>query len=362
MCAARISYLGLTKEDLKTILRASGVPEEHIKEVEEPQTTWKPLEDLINRTIKPFVEGIFKRFVGDMRKISQNIIEGKLVDAAKVALPYAISAIAATVAIELLQTKFAGFGLDLRKTVDKIDRLISPELIFSALIGVMIGRGVELPGVYLFNSLFTPEIPSEQDIFQMYCEGFITKDEAYRLMRFHGKSDKFTDKLFTIWDFTPSWFAIERFYRYYPPPEDVLEEFFRKNRIINPKHKKYYKEYLNWLLIRDEFDRIGGAIRDLYVNGYISEEDFMEVLNYVIKTKVEREAIKQYADIVREKNLLKYYVNKNIYLYRHGVITELELLDRLKELGLDSDFAEAIVEYEAARKGKEWYPSGEAPS
>ena len=344
------------------ILKAAGIPEEYWRGLEHPEEAWKPLEDLINKHIKPLVEKLFKRFVEDMRGISQDIIEGKITDAVRLAMPYAISAIAATVAVELLQTKFAGFGLELRKTVDKIDRLISPELVFSALIGVMIGRGVELPGAYLFNSLFTPEIPSEQDIAQMYYEGKIGKEEAYRLMRFHGKSDKFTQLLFDIWDFTPSFYIIERFFKYYPPPDDLLEEFMNKNRMVNPKHRQFYKNYFKWMLIRDEYEKIESAIKDLYVNGYISEEDFEEILKEVIKTDEEREATKEYADLVREKNLMKYFVNKNIYLYRHGIIDEMELLQRLKDLGVTSDFAEAIVELEAARKGKEWYPPEEAPS
>ena len=357
-----MSYIGFKYEELKKVLKTAGVPEKEIERTGKPEDVFKPLMDLVEKSIKPAVESLFKRIVQDMRKISGNIIDGKLEEAIIVALPYAISSIAAIVAVELLQTKFAGFGLDIKKTIDKIDRLISPELIFSALTGVMIGRGVELPGVYLFNSLFTPEIPSEQDIAQMYYEGKITREEAYRYMRFHGKSDKFTSKLLEIWDYTPSFYIIERFFKYYPPPDELLEEFLNKNRMVNPRHRKFYKEYFKWMLIRDEYEKIESAIKDLYVNGYLSEDEFMDVLEEVIRTEEEREATKEYADIIREKNLKKYFVNKNIYLYRHGVIDELTLLERLKDLDVSSDFAEAIVELEASRKGIEWYPGEEAPS
>jgi len=361
-----MSYTGLKDKELEKVFKhlsqARWVPEEEIEKVGKPEEVFKPLMDLVEKSIKPAVESMFKRIVQDMRKISGSIIDGKLEEAIVTALPYAVMSIATIVAVELLQTKFAGFGLDIKKTVDKIDRLISPELIFSALTGVMIGRGIELPGVYLFNSLFTPEIPSEQDIAQMYYEGKISREDAYRYMRFHGKSDKFTQKLFEIWDYTPTFYIIERFFKYYPPPDELLEEFMDKNRMVNPKHRAFYREYFKWMLIRDEYEKIEGAIKDLYVNGYIDEEEFEDILESVIKTEVERNVTKDYADIVRERNLRKYFVNKNIYLYRHGVIDEVTLLERLKDIGVTSDFAEAIVELEAARKGKEWYPSGEAPS
>lgn len=357
MCAIQFS-----PEQVKKMFEVAGVPKEYWRGLEKPEEALKPIMEFLEKSVKPAVEKMFKQIVSDMRKISANIIDGKLEQALITAMPYALASIATIVAVELLQTKFAGFGLDIKKTVDKIDRLISPELVFSALTGVMIGRGVELPGVYLFNSLFTPEIPSEQDVAQMYYEGKITREEAYRYMRFHGKSDKFTQKLFEIWDYTPSFYVIERFFKYYPPSDDLLDEFMNKNRMVNPKHRQFYKEYFKWMLIRDEYEKIESAIKDLYVNGYLDEEEFTDILEEVIKTEEEREATKEYADIVREKNLKKYFVNKNIYLYRHGVIDEMTLLERLKDLGLASDFAEAIVELEASRKGIEWYPSEEAPS
>jgi len=323
----------------------------------------KVVRDWLDKTLAPEVRKLFDRIIGDMRKISENIIKGNIKDAVSVAFPYALTSLGIVLGIELLQTKVAGFGIEIRKFVDKVDRLVSPELVFSALTGVMIGRGVELPASYFFNSVFTPSIPSPNDIAQMYYENKITYEDAKRYMSFHGFSEDFMKKLFDIWDFTPSFYTIERFYRTYPMDNELLEEFFKKNRIVNPKHKEYYKNYLNWMVIRDELYKVESAIRDLYVKGFIDKGTLKKYLWDIKRHEQERYWFERYSDLLREKKLMELQMNTYIYLYRRGIYDELTLLEKLKEIGVDPTFAEAYVSYEASKRGIEWYPPAEvAPS
>jgi hypothetical protein len=57
---------------------------------------------------------------------------------------------------------------------------------------------------------------------------------------------------------------------------------------------------------------------------------------------------------MRAKYVLKLRRDAKIYLYRRGVLTENQLYDELRKLGIADEVANAITENEAAKKGVMW--------
>ena len=317
----------------------------------------KTIEKIYDQSIAPLMNSLFKTFESDLKKFYEHLKKGNLAEATKIAGKYVLATLGIMLLIDLMETKVAGSGLNLTGLKSKIAKVLRFDEWFGAFFGGMMGTGVGKPTSYLANSILTPEIPSPQDLAQLRYEGLISEDQFKENMKYHGYSEDWARKLYTIWDFTPSFFIMERILREMYVPKEVFEEWLNKNRMVNEKHRQVYKDYFDYSPFRDEFMKIESALKSLYEYGFIDETTLRQAIEKIKPHPKTWEATKDYMDLLREKRLTYLMVQKEIYLYRKGVIDENELMNRLVKHGVDSDFAEAYVRLEAAKKGKEWSPT-----
>jgi len=308
------------------------------------------LENLIKNNVLTPLSNTLDSIKRDLQNVSVLIQEGRLGEAIGKLLPYITSSLMLSLSLDLLQTSVFGFSVNLRKTIDKIDRLINPELIVSTLIGVMVGTGVETPAKAFFNSVFTPSIPDIRTLVIGYFKGYYSLNELKRYLEFHGYHGKWHNLIIDLNDYTPSIYSLERIVRYYPVPREKLLDWLRENGVTEDE-LEFWINYLEYSSIRDELSKYETIIRDLYINGYISDEELREYLEELKVNPRERDLVKDMWLMLKMKKVYSYYVDKNIYLFRKGVIDANTLIDRLGKFIVDTDILEGIVMVECARVG-----------
>jgi hypothetical protein len=123
---------------------------------------------------------------------------------------------------------------------------------------------------------------------------------------------------------------------------------------MDSEDKAVFKSALEKRTIRDETSKIWSLILDAYQWGLFTEKDLQNLLENWKFSQTEIDLRLQTGELLKLKLRVKLLRDAEIYLYRHGVLTETELLTRLINLGISKDIANAIVRYEAAKKGLDW--------
>lgn len=317
----------------------------------------KTLEDIYRKAIAPTVNQLWKNLGNDLEEFYKRVRDGKIAEAMEIAGKYVLGTIGIVAVLDLAETKVAGTGLELKGIKVKIMSMLRFEEWFGAFVGGMIGTAVGKSAEYLANSIVRPTIPSAQDTAQLRYENKISQEEFYKYMAFHGFPNELSDLLFEIWDYTPSFYVIERICKEMEVPDTVLQEWLNKNRMVNTEHRKIYEEYFAYVAFKEEFKKIESALRSLYEYGFIDEKVLDEAISKIKPSRKQVEALKIYMEMIREKRLMYLQYMREVYLYRKGRIDENTLMDRLVKLGIDPDFAEAYVRLEASRKGIDWSPT-----
>jgi hypothetical protein len=335
-----------------------GGPEvrKYIQSLEQQKVNTAPLSiqapylDMIKNVLITPLINMYNAFINDMREISFAFMSGDIAKAFQKLLPYVITSFGLSLMFDLLQTQILGISINLRKTLDKIDRIFSPELTLSIFLGQLIHNAVEIPVSRYLKSLFTPEIPDLRTLSIGYFKGYYSLNELKNYYRMAGYNDVFHDLILDLNDFTPSVSYIERIVRYYPVNKEILVDWLRENG-VRQDEIDFWLNYLNYVMLRDEYAKYETIVRDLYVSGYMSDAELDYYLQQLKANPRERDIVKQMWKMLKMKNLYKMYVDKQIYLFRKGVIDASELEKRLQAFITDTDIAEAIVLTELAKQG-----------
>jgi hypothetical protein len=123
---------------------------------------------------------------------------------------------------------------------------------------------------------------------------------------------------------------------------------------MDTEDKTVFKTALEKRTIRDETNKIWGLVLDAYQWGLFTEKDLQDLLENWKFSQTEINLRLQTGELLKLKLRVKLLRDAEIYLYRQGRLTETNLLTRLINLGISKDIANAIVRYEAAKKGVDW--------
>jgi len=315
-----------------------------------PLNVQAPYLDMIKNVLITPLTNLYNTFINDMREVSFSFLSGDIAKAIQKLLPYIVTSVGISLTFDLLQTQILGISINLRKTLDKLDRIFSPELTLSIFMGQLLHNAVEIPISRYLKSVFTPEVPDIRTLSIGYFKGYYGLEELKKYYRMAGFNDRFHDLILDLNDFTPSISYIERITRYYPVPKEILVDWLKENG-VRKEELEFWLDYLNYVMLRDEYAKYEYVLRDLYVSGYISDAELDYYLQQLKANPRERDIVKQMWKLLKMKNLYKMYVDKQIYLFRKGVIDASELEKRLQAFILDVDIAEAIVLIELAKQG-----------
>ena len=205
---------------------------------------------------------------------------------------------------------------------------------------------VILPMGYFYNNMFRPELFPVGDLVNLLIRGFVTEDEAREIYGYGGMRDSYWPLSWIVattpiakrdltgvvemQDMTVE--DVEKAYidrAYEAPDADKLTRFF----------------YLDQLSIyRDDVER---EIMDMFSDGWFTEEDARVSLTDLSfhEKIVEMKVITQiFADIHKYLEKLK---DQYVRGYRNGlIVSEIELIEKLEKLGMESSKARWIANVE----------------
>ena len=153
------------------------------------------------------------------------------------------------------------------------------------------------------------------------------------------------------YDFSPS--ELLRLSDLIPLESSWVEKKLKANG-LDATDREIFKSAVEKRSIRDEITRIWGLLLDNYQWGLNTETELRELLTNWKFSETEIDLRVETGELIKLKLRVKLLRDAEIYLYRQGIITEDELLTRLVNLTIGKDIANALVRYEAAKKGIDW--------
>ena len=196
--------------------------------------------------------------------------------------------------------------------------------------------------------------PSLRDAFLMVKKGYVSKQYFVDLAtKGFGFTQKDANMLYDhfSYDFSPS--ELLRLSDLIPLDSNWVDKKLDANG-LDTTDKTIFKAALEKRIVRDEINKIWSLLLDAYQWGLFTQKDIEDLLQKWNFSKQEIDLRLQTGELVKLKLRVKLLRDAEIYLYRQGVITETELLTRLMNIGITKDIANAIVRYEAAKKGIDW--------
>jgi hypothetical protein len=193
--------------------------------------------------------------------------------------------------------------------------------------------------------------PSLRDAYLMVQKGYKNKqyfiDIATKGFGFT-KDDAETLYDHLSYDFSPS--ELLRLSDLIPLESSWIDKKLNANG-LDSTDKAIFKAAIEKRTVRDEINKAWSLILDAYQWGLFTEADLTELLENWNFSQTEIDLRLQTGELLKLKLRVKLLRDAEVYLYRQGVITEEELLTRLVNIGIAKDIANAIMRYEAAKKG-----------
>jgi hypothetical protein len=196
--------------------------------------------------------------------------------------------------------------------------------------------------------------PSLRDAYLMVQKGYVSKqffiDIATKGFGFT-KADAETLYNHFSYDFSPS--ELLRLSDLIPLESSWIDKKLNANGMDNTD-KAIFKAAIEKRVIRDEINKAWSLILDAYQWGLFTQTDLTGLLEDWNFSETEIGLRLQTGELLKLKLRVKLLRDAEVYLYRQGVETETDLLTNLVNIGIAKDIANAIVRYEAAKKGIDW--------
>jgi len=214
--------------------------------------------------------------------------------------------------------------------------------------------GILIPAERYWRRFYARARPSFRDSFIMWKKGLVPKDLPKSILTEDiGLSEELAEKFLDHAHYDPSPSELARLNRTTP----LADEYIKKKLIENGLDDEDIRVFYEWIKkepVKDELLRVSSILVSEYAEGTIGMKTLEE---FHMRWKFSSDEIalrKAVAEILRARYVQKLLRDAEIYLYRRDKITEDELFERLKALGISEDVANAIARLEAARKGIEW--------
>jgi hypothetical protein len=196
--------------------------------------------------------------------------------------------------------------------------------------------------------------PSLRDAYLMYCKGLVNRDYFFNIAQ-KGMGWSFQDatKLFDHLSYDPSISELLRLTDLIP-----LDAKWISKKLdalgLNLEDKMVFWDAIDKRQVRDEINKAWSLLLDCYQWGLFTETSLRSLLDNWKFSKTEVDLRIQTGELLKTKLRVKLLRDAEIYLYRKAVIDEPTLLNRLTTIGIGVDIANAIVRNEAAKKGIDW--------
>ena len=196
--------------------------------------------------------------------------------------------------------------------------------------------------------------PSLRDAYLMVQKGY--KNKQYFLdiaIKGFGFTKEDAETLYDhfSYDFSPS--ELLRLSDLIPLESSWIDKKLTANG-LDSTDRAIFKAAIEKRTVRDEINKAWSLLLDAYQWGLFTQADLTELLENWNFSQTEIGLRLQTGELLKLKLRVKLLRDAEVYLYRQGVITETDLLTRLVNIGIAKDIANAIVRYEACKKGIDW--------
>lgn len=250
-----------------------------------------------------------------------------------------VSASAANLAAQLENIVFSAYGHG---------------TLFNAVWGFPLTYAINTTASRYWRKYFHLGRPGLRDAFIMWRKGLVDKNFVLSVLQEDlGFSQTLAEKTIDHLFFDPGTFDLFRIVRNVPVSDEWIVKKLR-NYGVSDEDLPYFVMAIKKEGLKDEMSRAWSIFENLYAWGIWSEDDARRLLSAWGFSQEEINLRVANAKILREKTILQLRRDREIYLYRKGVLDETQTFQRLQSLGLDRAVANAIVSLEAAKKGIEW--------
>ncbi len=216
-------------------------------------------------------------------------------------------------------------------------------LILGGLAGALVGAAIAQPAKYLYNSIFQPYIPREDDLKRFLWRGHITEEEYLNYLQYHGYSDKFRT-------------AYLELTKQIPPPSDLTRFVVREVALmpddyptpqffIDAMSKWGYDDYWARAYWWSHWELPAfGQLQEAYFRDIITREEFRKYIVWHDYSPDPRPGIsKSDVDIMNELIFKMPDKLDARWMRRWGIITTEEHKRLLKYEGLHPDWLDRVA-------------------
>ena len=221
--------------------------------------------------------------------------------------------------------------------------------ISSATMGVIAALAIKEPFTYYMNSILRPTIPDEKLLIEFRAKREFDYEAFKRYMKYHGYTDewiKFTDSW--LWK-DPRLFEILYCADVTVPPTEWLQRKFERAgyedidiptliKVVERRTTRSPRTYYTTSLRRN------------FRHGFLTEEELVEGIKALEMAEDAIDWIKRTGELDNIYEVNQDWVTTFKTAYRNDIITEEEMIASLTAIGLPSDRVEGISELEWVRK------------
>lgn len=296
--------------------------------------------DLISSAAQSFWNSLLA-----LAKTVHDAIRGRGPEQAWLIIPVAIGAGAGIAALtDIVSVKVLGSGLHMRNLGDFMNRLISPETVGAALLGVLVGTSVRTPLTHVFNAWLRPNVPDISEATRMYWRGILTEQDLRAVIAYHGFGGKYEEGFVELTRVIPGindliTFAVREAYPVEGPEAQYKEmvKWAQKQGLSPWWAERYW--IAHWRL--PDF----GSYREAFWRGIISEEQFRNaILRLDYNPKPWRSGEKSDQEIMFELSYMLPSRLEQRWMLRWGLLDKAALMDLVRKSGVHPAWVEAVTE------------------
>ncbi len=197
-------------------------------------------------------------------------------------------------------------------------------------------------------------VPSLKEAWVMVQRGWWKKEDWLKLATLGaGFTPEDAENMFKLMNYEPTWADVMNLSTLIPlDPVWVAQKF--KQSGMSTADQQVFIASMNKSTILKEIRAIWSQILSVYAYGGATKDEITKALVAWQFPQSEIDIKLVQLEFVKNKTVNQLNRDSNIYLYRNGVLSEIELYDRLIAQGIPMDVANAITRNEACKKGNDW--------
>ena len=213
-----------------------------------------------------------------------------------------------------------------------------------------------------YLNAYRPSNPSEQLTIEQYVRGHLTATQAAHYLAIKGVPDELAFMLYDHYEKYPSVRELALASEFTAITDDQLREAMKYDNITLPDNTEFYLNYAHAIQLRAEFNQYIVQLKTDYINGLMTEVEFVAEIAAHKPNATEAAQIVENANKAKVRYLVNMEVQSITWLYRKGTLGDIATDGEAEEtfytsliaISMDEATANALVRFEACKQGYNW--------